>query len=76
MAGYALVLLDVDGCTAIVDSKKLVLEGKDLVNGQQGYMKFGAEKLKVEILQLSGNISLRASNQKCYFLVDPVYILL
>lgn len=76
MAGYALVLFDVDGCTAIVDSKKLVLEGKDLVNGQQGYMKFGAEKLKVEILQLSGNISLRASNQKCYFLVDPVYILL
>lgn len=50
MAGYALVLFDVDGCTAIVDSKKLVLEGKDLVNGQQGYMKFGAEKLKVEIL--------------------------
>lgn len=53
MAAYALVLFDVDGCTAIVDSKKLVLEGKDLVNGQQGYMKFGAEKLKVEILQLS-----------------------
>lgn len=76
MAGYALVLFDVDGCTAIVDSKKLVLEGKDLVNGQQGYMKFGAENLKVEILQLSDNISLRASNRKCNFLVDPVYILL
>ncbi|XP_052691832.1 uncharacterized protein LOC128169804 [Crassostrea angulata] len=53
MTANALVLFDVDGCTAIVDSKKLVLEGKDLVNGQQGYMKFGAEKLKVEILQLS-----------------------
>lgn len=78
MAAYALVLFDVDGYTAIVDSKKLVLEGKDLVNGQQGYMKLGADKLKVEILQLSGNtcISLRASNRKCNFLVDPVYILL
>lgn len=69
MAAYALVLFDVDGCTAIVDSKKLVLEGKDLVNGQQGYMKFGVEKLKVEILQLSGNISLWASNRICNFLV-------
>lgn len=51
MAAYALVFFDVDVCTAIVNSK-LVLEGKDLVNDQQGYMKFGAEKLKVEILQL------------------------
>lgn len=67
MAGYmyALVLFDVDGCTAIVDSKKLVLEGKDLVNGQQGYMKFGAEKLKVEILQLSGIVCIqKISNDK------------
>lgn len=46
MAGYALVLFDVDGCTAIVDSKKLVLEGKDLVNGQQGYMKFWGREAK------------------------------
>lgn len=56
MASFALVLFDVDGCTAIVDSKKLVLEGKDLVTGQHGYMNFGGEKLKVEILQLSGNL--------------------
>jgi hypothetical protein len=55
MATFGLVLFDVDGCTAIVECKKLMLEGKDLVTGQQGYMMFGRDKLKVEILQLSGN---------------------
>lgn len=55
MSAYALVLFDVDGCTAIVDSKKLCLDGKTLVNGQHGHMKLHREKLKVEILQLSGN---------------------
>lgn len=53
MSAYALVLFDVDGCTAIVDSKKLCLDGKTLVNGQHGHMKLHREKLKVEILQLS-----------------------
>ncbi|XP_062596535.1 uncharacterized protein LOC134257979, partial [Saccostrea cucullata] len=49
----ALVLFDVDGCTAIVDSKKLVLNGKDLVTGQKGHMKLGREELHVEILKVS-----------------------
>lgn len=51
---YALVLFDVDGCTAVVESKKLKMEGKDLVTGQMGHMTFAREKLQVEILQLSG----------------------
>lgn len=33
MVGYVLVFFDVDGCIVIVDLKKLVLEGKDFVNG-------------------------------------------
>ena len=51
---YALVLFDVDGCTAIVEARKLVLEGKDLARGLRCHMKLGSEKLDVEILQTSG----------------------
>lgn len=58
---YALVLFDVDGCTAVVESKKLKMEGKDLVTGQMGHMTFAREKLQVEILQLSD--SKRALNK-------------
>lgn len=55
MAAFALMLFDIDGCRAIVDSKKLCLDGKPHVSGQQVYTKHGREKLRVEILQASGN---------------------
>lgn len=57
MVPYALVLFDYDGCTAIVDTKKLVLEGGNLVNGQQCRMRLHGENLAVEILQLSGSVT-------------------
>lgn len=55
MVAFALVLFDIDGCGAIVDSKKLCMDGKPHVSGQQGYTKHGRERLRVEILQASGN---------------------
>lgn len=55
MAAFALVLFDIDGCTAIVDFKKLCLDGKPHVSGQQGYTRLGRKRLKVEILMVSGN---------------------
>lgn len=55
MTAFALVLFDIDGCTAIVDFKKLCLDGKPHVSGQQGYTRLGRQRLKVEILMVSGN---------------------
>ncbi|XP_062612437.1 uncharacterized protein LOC134274201 [Saccostrea cucullata] len=51
---FALVLFDLDGCTAIVDAKKCqVPDIKALLKGQHVDVKYHKETLKVEILELS-----------------------
>lgn len=67
MAAFALVLFDIDGCTAIVDSRKLCLDGKLPLSGQQGYTKLGRQRLRVEILQVSGNLK-----EKTLFVFSPI----
>ncbi|XP_061194227.1 uncharacterized protein LOC133202425 [Saccostrea echinata] len=52
MASLALVLFDVDGCTAIVSSKKLG-DPKELKKGQHAHIRLNQEQMKVEILELS-----------------------
>ncbi|XP_061191719.1 uncharacterized protein LOC133199937 [Saccostrea echinata] len=51
---FALVLFDLDGCTAIIDAKKCqVPDIKALVKGQHVDVKYHKETFKVEILELS-----------------------
>lgn len=53
---YALVLFDIDGCTAIIDAKKFkVPDAKALCKGQQVSVQYQKKSLKVEVLELSGN---------------------
>lgn len=54
---FALVLFDVDGCTAIVNSKKLG-DPKDLKKGQHANIRLNQEKMKVEVLELSDSKTL------------------
>ncbi|XP_069109124.1 uncharacterized protein [Argopecten irradians] len=49
---YALVLFDLDGCTAVVDSKKLRSKGR-ITKGKQIEFHLGKDVYKVEVLEFS-----------------------
>jgi hypothetical protein len=52
---YALILFDIDGCTAVIDAKKIQVQDVEVLSkGQQVFVQYQKRSLKVEILELSG----------------------